>query len=222
MARPANANPQRTRERLIEAARPHLATRGFDATSLRDVATDAGVTVATVHHYFGNKQGLLDACLEHTYSELTARLAPLGQLMREQAEATERAAAEGRPLDTVLAEAIRTSYRFARTQREALQLIMRPLIEDGALDPRWRDLFFGPFLTQASATLAAALGRPQPALRLALQSIVALGMRYALSDEAELAWFGNLPARTKKQRKAALQTIEDHLVDTARKLLLEV
>jgi AcrR family transcriptional regulator len=50
-----------TRDALLTAARRGFATRGYDATSLRDVAAEAGVDPALVIHYFGTKEGLFTA-----------------------------------------------------------------------------------------------------------------------------------------------------------------
>jgi AcrR family transcriptional regulator len=47
-----------TRERIADAARRLFAERGFDRTSVRAVAAEAGVDPALVHHYFGTKQRL--------------------------------------------------------------------------------------------------------------------------------------------------------------------
>lgn len=48
----------------MEAARGELAAKGFRATTLRSVAAMAGVDVALIAHYFGNKGGLFGAILE--------------------------------------------------------------------------------------------------------------------------------------------------------------
>jgi AcrR family transcriptional regulator len=50
-----------TRERIADAARRLFAERGFDRTSIRAVAAEAGVDPALVHHYFGTKQRLFVA-----------------------------------------------------------------------------------------------------------------------------------------------------------------
>ena len=42
-----------TRERILAAARAAFAERGFGATSLRSIATTAGVDPALTIHYFG-------------------------------------------------------------------------------------------------------------------------------------------------------------------------
>lgn len=55
---------QDTRKAIVEAARVAFAERGFDATTIRQVATAAGVDPALVHHYFGTKDELFLAVLE--------------------------------------------------------------------------------------------------------------------------------------------------------------
>ena len=47
-----------TRDRIADAARRLFAERGFDRTSVRAVAAEAGVDPALVHHYVGTKQRL--------------------------------------------------------------------------------------------------------------------------------------------------------------------
>lgn len=53
-----------TRESILAAARERFANTGFDKTSIRAVAADAGVDPALVHHYFGTKQQLFAAVVE--------------------------------------------------------------------------------------------------------------------------------------------------------------
>lgn len=50
-----------TREAILAVARRGFATRGYDATSLRGIAAEAGVDPALVIHYFGSKEGLFVA-----------------------------------------------------------------------------------------------------------------------------------------------------------------
>lgn len=52
------------RAAILAAARIRFAENGFDKTSIRAVATDAGVDPALVHHYFGTKQQLFAAVVE--------------------------------------------------------------------------------------------------------------------------------------------------------------
>jgi TetR/AcrR family transcriptional regulator len=67
--RPA-AGGNNCRAQLLDAAQALFAARGFTATTLRDVATGAGVTPALAHYYFVDKAGLFEVVLRE-------RIAPL-------------------------------------------------------------------------------------------------------------------------------------------------
>lgn len=62
--RPAAGSGPDTRERILEAARQHLAAKGFAGSSLRAIAREAGVDPSLISHYFGDKAGLLVATME--------------------------------------------------------------------------------------------------------------------------------------------------------------
>ena len=52
-----------TRAQVLAAARASFADKGFRGTTIRAVATAAGVDPALVHHYFGSKDALFVAAL---------------------------------------------------------------------------------------------------------------------------------------------------------------
>lgn len=56
-------SPPRTRARIVTEARRLFATWGYERTTIRAVASAAHVDPALVHHYFGTKDGLLEAAL---------------------------------------------------------------------------------------------------------------------------------------------------------------
>ncbi|MHA3021233.1 TetR/AcrR family transcriptional regulator [Mycobacterium sp. BMJ-28] len=60
--RPAGASD--TRQRILQSARNLFSRNGFDKTSIRAIATAAGVDGALVHHYYGTKQQLFAAAIE--------------------------------------------------------------------------------------------------------------------------------------------------------------
>lgn len=53
-----------TRERILTHARELFSRNGFDKTSIRAIATAAGVDGALVHHYYGTKQQLFAAAIQ--------------------------------------------------------------------------------------------------------------------------------------------------------------
>lgn len=71
--RPPDADGERTRARLIEAAIERFARQGLASTTLRQVAEAAGVSSGTLYHYFSSKTALYhDAYLWATEDQLTA------------------------------------------------------------------------------------------------------------------------------------------------------
>lgn len=52
-----------TRDRILASARELFARNGIDKTSIRSIASGAGVDAALVHHYFGTKQQLFVAAV---------------------------------------------------------------------------------------------------------------------------------------------------------------
>jgi AcrR family transcriptional regulator len=57
----------RTRERLLQAARTVFARRGFAASSLDEVAEEAGLTKGAVYSNFANKEDLVLAVLDDAF-----------------------------------------------------------------------------------------------------------------------------------------------------------
>jgi AcrR family transcriptional regulator len=55
--------PSGTRDRILASARELFARNGIDKTSIRAIASAAGVDAALVHHYFGTKQQLFVAAI---------------------------------------------------------------------------------------------------------------------------------------------------------------
>ena len=53
-----------TRAAVLAAARASFAEKGFRGTTIRAVATEAGVDPALVHHHFGTKDNLFVAAIE--------------------------------------------------------------------------------------------------------------------------------------------------------------
>ncbi|OBK42956.1 TetR family transcriptional regulator [Mycobacterium kubicae] len=55
---------ENTRTAILTAARQMLASRGYEATTIRAVAAAAGIDPSMVMRYYGNKQGLFAAAVD--------------------------------------------------------------------------------------------------------------------------------------------------------------
>jgi len=74
MARPKNADGQRTRQAIVDAALDLFADKGFFGTSLRDVAKAVGVRESALYNYFAGKDALFDALLQAHETTKSERL----------------------------------------------------------------------------------------------------------------------------------------------------
>jgi AcrR family transcriptional regulator len=59
-----------TRQLLLRSARQRFARDGYAATTVREIAADAGVNVALINRYFASKEGLFEACLSLAADQL--------------------------------------------------------------------------------------------------------------------------------------------------------
>ncbi len=62
------------KEQIINAAIELFAQKGFEGTSIRDLAAKADVNVAMVNYYFGSKEKLFEALVEMKASSARGRL----------------------------------------------------------------------------------------------------------------------------------------------------
>ena len=62
---------------IIERAEKLFAVKGFDGTSVRDIADEAGVNVAMISYYFGSKEKLMEALFEIRVGNIRLRIEDL-------------------------------------------------------------------------------------------------------------------------------------------------
>ena len=149
-----------TRERIEEAARRLFAERGFDRTSVRAVAAEAGVDPALVHHYFGTKQRLFIEAVDFPIDAVRA----LESLAVDDVE--------------LVGE---------RLVRFALQLWDDPVVlprllgvlRSAVTDPQAAALLARLFTRQGPIQLLHALGADQPDLRAELVGTQLVGLAVA-------------------------------------------
>ena len=157
MARPRNADGQRTRQAILDAALDLFAQKGFFGTSLRDVATAVGVRESALYNYFPSKDALFEALILADQHSKVERLTS----MAEGAITDVRAFLEQLVLETLqsfaeprqqqlfrimMSDGIRLAETAASTcssgsaiGRERMEDIMRRLIREGwlrAADPQ--------------------------------------------------------------------------------------
>jgi AcrR family transcriptional regulator len=154
----------RTREAIAAAARRQFGERGYDATTIRSIADEAGVDPALVLQFFGSKDRLFTTSIDWPFDPATEIAAILED---HPANAGRRLVALF--VDTWDAESGRNpivAQLRAAMSREPAERQLRELLEREILMP-----------------LVSALGSDQPAIRanLVAAQLVGLGVvRYVL------------------------------------------
>ncbi len=64
-----------SRSALLRTALTLFSSRGYDAVGVQEIAAAAGITKPTLYHFFGSKQGLLEALFQGAATELDAAVA---------------------------------------------------------------------------------------------------------------------------------------------------
>jgi AcrR family transcriptional regulator len=82
---PPRRDAAETRRRLLYAGRRRFALHGYERTTLRQIAADAGVNLALIKRYFGSKEGLFEAAL----AAAPEQLAELDDIVADQARLAE-------------------------------------------------------------------------------------------------------------------------------------
>jgi TetR/AcrR family transcriptional regulator len=110
--------PGDVRGRLLDAAVCRFAHQGIAATSLRDIASEAGGTPALIHYYFGGKDALQAAVIEE-------KVMPLIQSLREPLLQS------GGDLRALVSAFVRTTIGIATANPWLPQLWVREVLQDG-------------------------------------------------------------------------------------------
>src|SRR4051812_48880092 len=66
-------------KQIISTAERLFSTKGFDGTSVRDIADEAGVNIAMISYYFGSKEKLMEALFERRSSDIKLQVENLLQ-----------------------------------------------------------------------------------------------------------------------------------------------
>lgn len=77
-ARKPQARGRATRARVLRAAEELFTRRGYDGTSVGDVASRAGIGVGTVYHHFPDKRAMLLALVDDWGDRVASRRRELG------------------------------------------------------------------------------------------------------------------------------------------------
>lgn len=204
MARPINADPEQTKERVLLAAIECFGNEGLRGTPLKTIAAEAKVTIATIHHYFGGKLGLFEAALEQGYEELTG-LGPAIGLAASEASGT----VEER-IDAIA----RRALCFARGRLKASRFLLRAMLYESEAKERAMRAQ-EQYVTTTSEALSLLIGRSAEELRVPVQGLMFLMTRIAVMRPEDLAIVG-----AARSEEATLDALADYVAQVAVSTLL--
>src|ERR1700761_5943095 len=135
---PKRVDHEERRRQIADALLRAAAARGLHATGMREVAAEAGVSLRLVQYYFGTKEELLLAAMQHLAVQFSGRaLARIGQLREKENPVHPRDL-----IAAILAEALpaddeRRTFLVLYTAYFALSLTdpalaIAPLVRNGA------------------------------------------------------------------------------------------
>ena len=133
-------------EQILVVAEQVFAERGYQATTMEDVAERVGITKPLIYEYFGSKEGLLSACITRARTQL-----------RQATEASWAATGPDAPLADVFRAGVRAFFDFIDEHANAFMLIQ----QEGAVASQASPLIESIRAQQSAATastLAAAPG----------------------------------------------------------------
>jgi AcrR family transcriptional regulator len=82
-----------TRERILRAAAALFRQKGFNGTSMQDLAAAVGITKSSLYHHFPSKQALLSEILELTVERVTPAVRAVAEADLPAADRLRRAVA---------------------------------------------------------------------------------------------------------------------------------
>jgi AcrR family transcriptional regulator len=100
----------RSPDRILNKALELFSSRGYDATSVREICEAAGITKPTLYHFYGSKEGVYRALVE-------------GSLEGFRRDLERQLEAPGRPTER-LKRVARGFFETTRSHRELTRLVM--------------------------------------------------------------------------------------------------
>ncbi len=95
-------DPERARQRLLDAAAEEFGAKGFDGARVRDIAARAGLNMQLITYYFGGKAGLYTE-LQRQWGEVSRDLASPDQPLDQVVAGFFKASEANRPWARLLA-----------------------------------------------------------------------------------------------------------------------
>ena len=164
------------RQQILTAAVRVFAQRGYEATRVGDIASEAGVAYGLVYHYFDSKEAVLEAVFREAWGRLLGAVA--------QAEPAAGTAPER------LALVVKIVLRSWRDDPDLVRLLVREVTRNPHIQDELDEI------GQAFATLERIIagGQEEGTIRNGLDARLCAWMLYGALEEILTGWvLGRLP-----------------------------
>lgn len=165
----AETKGDRTRAALIEAAYQLFNNKGYHATSMRDIATEAGLALGGIYNHFQSKEDIFVAMLleRHPFLEILPELQ----------------AAQGDTVEALVRDAARRMIAKLDQQPLFLNLIFIEVVEFKSKHiPQLFELFFPPMLAFVQRFQQASGPLRDLPLPVVLRSFVGVFFSFVITD----------------------------------------
>jgi AcrR family transcriptional regulator len=112
-----------TRDKILTAARELFEEKGFDSTTVREIAAKADVNPALINYHFGSKDGLLEALIEEMTKATHFRLHDINKSDAKPEEKLQQAVA-------LLINKIFVNKKYYQMIHRELSMIQRPELSE--------------------------------------------------------------------------------------------
>jgi AcrR family transcriptional regulator len=122
------------KEIIIESAIKLFGVKGFEGTSVREIATDAGVNVAMINYYFGSKEKLFESVVEYRTSFLRGVFSEL---------VNNKKLSQIEKIDFMIEQLIERKFsdaKFSRLLHRELSLELRPQMRSAIINILLRNI----------------------------------------------------------------------------------
>jgi len=141
--RPVGSDGAETRRTLLEGALGAFARHGYEAMSVRDLARELGVSHNLVRHYYGSKEELWRAALEHGFAASTRDLVALIESSTRNTD-----------WETAVRESVKGAIRLLARQPHITAILVQESARGG---PRL-DFLFDQYMKPFADLLSGLLG----------------------------------------------------------------
>lgn len=170
-----NPRGEETRRRLIETAIDVFGTLGYEGATTRMLADRADANLPAIQYYFGSKEGLYRASIDHIVEWIDVHLAPASEALDSALEAPGMPASALEARLYELLDAVVTLFVGGPGQEKWCLFLTRTEVEHmAALDPL-HEMFERRFVRPCAAAIGRLTGQPADHPATLMQALAIIG-----------------------------------------------